>query len=30
MFFLVHPVNEYELLRDIPADEEHGDDVFSV
>jgi len=25
----VHPVNEHELLRDIPAHEENGDEVFS-
>ena len=25
----VHPVNEYELLGDIPAHEENGDEVFS-
>jgi len=26
---LVHPVNECELLRDIPAHEENGDEVYS-
>ncbi len=25
----VHPANEYELLGDIPAHEENGDEVFS-
>ena len=25
----VHPINEYELLSDIPAHEENGDEVFS-
>jgi len=25
----VHPVNEYELLRAMPAHEENGDEVFS-
>jgi hypothetical protein len=29
MSFLVDPVNEYELLRDIPAHEENGDEAFS-
>ena len=27
--WVVHPVNEYELLRDIPPHEENGDEVFS-
>ena len=27
--FRVHPVSEYGLLRDIPAHEENGDEVFS-
>jgi len=26
---VVHPVNEYELLGNIPAHEENGDEVFS-
>ena len=26
---LVHPVNKYELLRDLPPHEENGGEVFS-